>query len=55
MTAAYKDLFWKAKNRAKETGHKYVWFKRGKLYVRKDQGDRVNRISVEEDISTYIK
>lgn len=55
MSPEYKELFWKTKNAAKENEYKFVWFKRGKLYVRKNEGAPVNRIYTEEDINVHIK
>ncbi|CAH0388279.1 unnamed protein product [Bemisia tabaci] len=36
MSSYYKQLMWKAKQRAKEKGYEYVWFAGGKLLVRKN-------------------
>lgn len=54
MTSYYKQLLWAAKNKAKEAGYRYVWFRRGKLLVRRQQGDKAKRIYTEEDINKFI-
>lgn len=54
MSPFFKDLWWKAKNQARDMGYRYVWFKRGKLLVRKNEGNRPIRIQSEEDIEKYI-
>lgn len=40
LTAYYKSLLKEAKNRATMHHHKFVWFKNGKIFVRKHDGDR---------------
>lgn len=54
MSPFYKDLLWKTKSRARELGYQFVWFKRGKLFVRKSEGTRPVRILIEDDIAKYI-
>lgn len=40
LSPYFKDLLWRTKIRAKETGYKFVWFKFGKVLVRKDDQSR---------------
>ena len=40
MTPYYRQLFWKTKEFAKENELKFVWFKDGKLRVRRDEGSK---------------
>lgn len=52
MTTGFsKDLLWKIKQTAKED----VWFKRGKLLIRREEGTRDICIFTEEDFAAYIK
>jgi hypothetical protein len=44
MSPFYKDLFWKTKNFAKENEYKYVWFKQGKIMMRKHEKDNLVRV-----------
>lgn len=40
LTAFNRDLLWRAKGRAQETGYKFVWYKFGKILVRKNENSR---------------
>jgi ribosome-binding protein aMBF1 (putative translation factor) len=40
LTQFYKELLWRTKNKAKELGYKFVWFKFEKVLVRKNETDR---------------
>jgi PHD-finger len=45
LTRYYKDLLWRAKQRAKEAGYQHIWFKYSKVLVRKsDTSQEVIRI-----------
>jgi len=51
MTPHFRQLFWKAKNFAKENKYKYVWFKNGKVLMRKEESDKaVMVIRSERDL-----
>lgn len=50
LNAFYKDLLWRAKERAKETGFKYVWVRRGKIFARKDESTAVIRVTCHADL-----
>lgn len=52
MTPHYKELFWKTKMYAKEHNIKYVWFLRGKIMTRKQEGDKeVKIVRSEKDLN----
>jgi hypothetical protein len=46
----YKDLLWRAKEKAKETGFKFVWTRRGKIFARKDEISAVIRVNSHADL-----
>lgn len=51
MTAYYKNLFWKVKTFARERNFKYVWYRNGKIMMRKDNDTaEVIHINGEEDL-----
>lgn len=51
MTPYTKSLFWKTRNFAKENNYKYVWFRNGKIMMRKDEHhEEVKIIRGEEDL-----
>lgn len=51
MTPRNKRLLWMARNKAAELQYRFVWFKNGKLFVRKFAGDRAIRIASEDDLA----
>lgn len=55
LSPAYKKLLAKAKQIAKEKKIKYVWIKEGQILMKRDDGDKVARISNEKDLSNYLK
>lgn len=54
LTPYNKMILWETKKRCREVKYKYVWPKNGKIYVRKDDKDRVYRIRNEEDIKKIV-
>ena len=50
LTRTRKNLLWKAKQRAKANGYKYVWTNNGRINVRLSKGNEVILISNEEDL-----
>ena len=51
MSPYYKSLFWKAKTFARENNIKYVWFRRGKIMMRRNEDEKeVKVIRSEEDL-----
>lgn len=50
MTPQTKQIFWETKNMCKERNYNYVWFREGKIFVRKAQGTKAIRIKSKEDI-----
>lgn len=54
LTSYRKNLLWKAKNRAKETGWKFVWVAPGGMVkARKEEGSRISKISSDEDLAIF--
>ena len=52
MTPHYRQLFWRAKNYAKENNIKYVWFKNGKVLMRRsDEEKTVITVKSEGDLN----
>lgn len=51
LSPYFKDLLWKAKNRAKELQYRFVWFSRGKVLMRKEEGKNVFEVKTEEDLA----
>lgn len=45
-----KKLLSKTKEVAREKGYKYVWSREGKLFVRRENGDRCKKIDSESDL-----
>lgn len=40
LNTYYKELLWKAKEKSKSVGFKFVWFVSGKIFVKKDESAR---------------
>lgn len=49
LTASNKNLFWLARN-TKQLGYKFVWTKRGKIFIRKDETSKTIAIHSPSDI-----
>lgn len=47
-----RALFNSAKNLSKEMGWKFLWIKRGKIHVRRTEGERYHLIHSEKDLSS---
>lgn len=54
LSPFFKDLRWKAKQKAKEKDWKYVWPSGGKLWARKDENSREIRITCESDLTKIV-
>ena len=53
MTPYYKNLFWKTKNYARSNNIKYVWFKNGKIMMRRSELDKeVRVVRNDEDLNS---
>lgn len=50
MTTHNKQMFWEARNKCRDMNYKYVWTKDGKIFVRKQENERVFRIRNLEDL-----
>ena len=50
LTRARKNLLWKAKQRAKANGFKYVWTHNGRINVRLSKDNEAILISNEKDL-----
>jgi len=56
MTPYSKQLFWKSRNFAKDNDYKYVWFRNGKIMMRKNADvQEVKTIREEEDLLNLQK
>jgi Baculovirus FP protein len=47
----YKELFWKTKQRAKDAGYKFVWIKRGRIFVKKNETEPLLHIHALTDLN----
>lgn len=54
LSGYYKNLLRLTKERAKQYGFKFAWFRYGRIMVRKDVNDEVIRISNEEELGRKI-
>lgn len=54
LTPYYKELLWKTKQLAKDNHFQFVWFKTGKLLVRKGPGDKIIHIKHENDFKKIV-
>lgn len=52
LSPYFKNLLWKSKVCAKEKNHKFVWFQKNKIMVRKAEGAPIIYIHKEEDLKT---
>lgn len=50
MTPYLKELMWKAKVKAKSHNFSYVWFKNGKILIKKNEEAKVFSIKHEDDL-----
>lgn len=50
MTPYFKELMWKAKVKAKSYNFSYVWFKNGKILIKKNEEATVFNIKHEDDL-----
>ena len=50
LTKRSKELLWKARNLKREKNYKYVWYKNGNIYLRKNDNTEAMRISNESDL-----
>lgn len=54
MTTYYKHLHYLTKIQAKESNFKFVWFKNGKLFTKKNESSPAIIINNEEDIKKHL-
>ena len=47
----YKELFWNTKQRAKDAAFKFVWIKRGRIFVKKNETEPVIHIRAFADLT----
>lgn len=50
LSPYYKDLLWKTKTAARDKHYKFVWFRFGKLLVKKSESDAVIKINNVKDL-----
>lgn len=55
LTAYYKDQLWKARERGKDKGYKFIWTKNSKILVKKDENPRVLKIDIEKDLNKIVQ
>ena len=51
MTPHYRKLFWATKTYARANNIRYVWFFRGKIWMRVKEGDKAIIVKSEKDLS----
>lgn len=51
MKSTFRHLFFKTRNKAKEVGYKFIWFKNNKIFVKKIEGSMAIHIDDEASIS----
>lgn len=51
LTPYFKALLWKTKQACREKGFRFTWVKNGKIFVRKDQNERLLRIEDDDDLN----
>lgn len=54
LTPYYKELLWKTKQVAKEKKFQFIWFKTGKLLVRKAPGEKIIQIKHVNDFKKMM-
>lgn len=50
LTRAHSDLFWRARVKAREAMYRFVWVRRGKIFVKKSEGSPLVRVSCVGDL-----
>ncbi|XP_064475427.1 uncharacterized protein K02A2.6-like [Ornithodoros turicata] len=50
----YRELFWKARSKAKESHYRFIWVKNGRIFVRKAEGEMVIRIANAADLENIV-
>lgn len=54
LSPYHKEILWKAKQLAKEKNYQYVWYKQGKIMIRKKQDDKIIYIKHLDDMVKII-
>lgn len=54
LSPHYKDLLWRTKSKAKETGFNYVWYKDSKIMIRKKEGEKIIYIKHADDLIKMV-
>lgn len=54
LTRKNRDLFWRARVRAKERDHRFTWVKRGKIFVKKSEKSPLLRILRQTDLDNIV-
>lgn len=54
LTASNKNLFWLARS-TKQLGYKFVWVKRGKIFIKKDEASKTIAIHTPADIPVHCE
>jgi CO dehydrogenase/acetyl-CoA synthase beta subunit len=51
LTYFFRQLLWQVKTKAQELNFKFVWYKYGKILVRRGEGTQIIKIQCEKDLS----
>lgn len=51
MSPYFRDLFWRAKQKGKDKGYRFIWFKHMSIFMRKEERSQVIQINSEEDLN----
>jgi len=54
LSQYHKEILWKAKQIAKDKNYQYVWYKQGKVMLRKQQHDKIIYIKHLDDMVKII-
>lgn len=54
LTKLNRQLFWLAKEKAKENQYKFAWVKRGKVFVKKDESSSLLRVDRVADLDKIV-
>lgn len=54
MTQVHRNLFYKAKNIAREVGFKFIWFKNSKIFAKKNETSNIFIIDDNHSLSKIV-
>lgn len=54
LSPFHKEILWKTKQVAREKNYQYVWYKQGKIMIRKKQDDKIIYIKHLDDMAKII-